>query len=359
MGSLIRWISAVTVALTLLALGGCTPVSMLMGAAGVATDTSVTWEIVKHVHGKLTEGDPAPCSALDSVERALSPRCGEYVSGSLRSSEFAVSPFGACALTTAARDTRLWPVLPDLIAVGARAKTCVQSPIVTLAQANDCPDMTAASFEVREALMTLARSDPRAVHHDVVRWLSCPNSRTAGLEAVLTTWVAAGALDRGGLSFSPLSALHPSAIGTPLSASLEARGNTVEAAFGGYMGQRASGFEEALRNSDWIALEWWLDRRPQLANRVPSAQLDWLPLARVLAPSFLTHPETRAEMVNYLLARGADPRTRLPSEPSQSVLAWAQSMRSPLLPVLEAAPSVGAPGNTVAANTSALRLMGP
>ena len=152
----------------------------------------------------------------------------------------------------------------------------------------------------------------------------------------------------------------PGAIVSPLSAALEARGHRVEAAFGGYVGQRASGFEEALRHSDWTALGWWLARSPQLANRVPGPQLDWLPLARVLAPGFLVHPEGRADMVGFLLARGADPRTRLPSDASKSVVALARSMRSPLVEVLDAAPSSGAePAPTFATNSRALRLIGP
>ena len=34
-------------------LGGCTTTGLLLTAAGVATDTSVTWEIVKHLHAKM------------------------------------------------------------------------------------------------------------------------------------------------------------------------------------------------------------------------------------------------------------------------------------------------------------------
>ena len=344
--------------LSLIGLGGCTTTSLLLGAAGVASDTSMTWEIVKHVHGQLTEGDPVACVALDSVERALSPRCGEFVSDSLRRSDIVSSPFGACSLATAARDTRLWPALPELIAKGARPQACTQSALVALAQANDCPDLMATSPEVRGALLGLATSDPRAVHHDVVRWLSCPNSRAAGLDAVLTTWLARDALNPGVLSFSPLAALHPSAINTPLATALEARGHTVGAAFGGYVGLRPSGFEEALRTSDWAALDWWIARQPQLATRVPGPQLDWLPLARVLTPGFLVYPDSRADMVGFLVARGADPRARLPADPSQSVIALARAMRSPLVDVLEAAPPGAEPINAVATNTRALRLIG-
>ena len=359
MTSLPRWAAATVIASGLLALSGCTTTSLLLGAAGVASDSSVPWAVIKHVHAKLTEGEPAPCASLDSVERALSPRCGEFVAGSLRPADIASSGFSACALTTAARDTRLWPALPGLIAAGARAETCTQPPLVALAQANDCPDLMAASADVRSAFTGVAQGDPRSVHHDVVRWLSCPHSRAAGLDHVLNNWLASGALAPGALSFSPLAALHPGAIGSPLSAALEARGHRIDAAFGGYVGQRTSGFEEALRSSDWAALDWWLARAPQLANRVPGPQLDWLPLARVLAPGFLVYPDGRADMVGFLLARGADPRTRLPSDSSQSVVALARTMRSPLVEVLEAAPASGLePAPTLAANSRALRLIG-
>ena len=118
-----RWAAIIATALGLmgmLGLGACTTTSVLLGVAGVASDTSMTWEIVKHVHGKLTEGDPRPCVTLDSVERALSPGCGGFVSGSLRNQDIASGRFNACALTTVARDVRLWPVLPELLAKGAR-----------------------------------------------------------------------------------------------------------------------------------------------------------------------------------------------------------------------------------------------
>jgi len=344
MNRLAHWAAVTATVLGLLALGGCTTTSLVLSAAGVASDTSMSWEIVKHLHGKLTEGDPAPCNALDSVERALSPRCGEFVSGSLKARDLATSPFGACALTIAARDPRLWPALPGLLDAGARPARCTQSPIVALAQSNDCPSLEAATSEVRDALMTLAQNDPRAVHHDVVRWLSCPASRKAGLDATLAVWVDNGALEPGRLAFSPLSALHPSDIGAPISAALEARGHRAAAALDGYEGQRASGFEEALRTSDWAALDWWLARVPRLANEVPDRQLGWVPLARVLTPGYLAYPASQADMVGFLLARGADPRAKLPADPSQSVIAMAKARNSPMVAALEAA----LPGNSPA-----------
>ena len=358
-----RWAAITATALSLLGmlgLGACTTTSVLLGVAGVASDTSMTWEIVKHVHGKLTEGDPRPCVTLDSVERALSPGCGGFVSGSLRNQDIASGRFNACALTAVARDVRLWPVLPELLAKGARPQDCTPSPVIALAQANDCPSLAATPPDVLRALEALVQADPRAVHHDVVRWLSCPASRAAGLDATLTDWLEAGALDPGTLAFSPLGALHPSHIGSPFATALEVRGHTAAAALDGYAGERASGFEAALRSSDWAALEWWLARLPQLANRAPGHQLDWVPLARVLTPGFLTHAASRSDMVGFLLARGADPRARLPANPSQSVIALARVLNSPLVGVLEAAPlAPDLPPNRLATNMRALRLIGP
>ena len=359
MNRLARWAAITATAGSLFGLGGCTTTSLMLSAAGVASDTSMTWEIVKHVHAKLTEGDPVACSGLDSVERALSPRCGTFVSGSLKARDLAASPFGACALTVAARDPRLWPALPELLDVGARAQTCSQSPVVALAQANDCPSLESSSSDVRDALMTLAQNDPRAVHHDVVRWLSCPASRTAGLDGTLSVWLDNGLLEPGKLSFSPLSALHPSDIGSPISAALEARGHTADAALDGFQGERAPGFDEALRTSDWAALDWWLARMPRLANQVPNQQLGWVPLARVLTPGFLAYPASQSDLVNFLLAHGADPRARLPANPSQSVIAMARTMNSPLLGTLEAAAAQkpAETGNIVASSNRALRLI--
>ena len=359
MNRLAHWAAVTATALSLVGLGGCTTASLLLSAAGVASDTSMTWDIAKHLYAKLTEGEPPLCSSLDSVERAISPRCGAFVRGSLRARDLAASPFGPCALTIAARDPRLWPALPELLDNGARPQTCTQSPIVALAQANDCPGLAATTQDQRDALTTLTQIDPRSLQPDVVRWLSCPASREAGLDATLVTWLDTGALNPGRVGFNPLAALHPSDLGSAFSDALEACGHGVETAFDGYARPRPVGFEEALRGSDLKALEWWLARRPQLANRVPGPQLDWVPLARVLNPGFLSAPAGQAEMVDFLLAHGADPRMRLPTNPSQSVVDLARTMRSPVLAALESAPSGGsmAGANLVVANSRALRLI--
>ena len=334
-------------------LSGCTTTSLLLGAAGVATDSSVPWAIVKHVHGKLTEGAPTPCVQLNSVQRALNERCGEFVSGSLKTEDVQRSGLSICPLTVAARDPRFWPVLPELLAKGAQPERCTDSPLVALAIAQPCPEFETASPEALRSLAWLAEADARAISHDVVRLLSCPSARLAGLDEVLDKWQAQGELPTGTLGFSPLGALHPEHLDSPLARALEAQGHTAQAALGAYAGGLPSGFELALRSSHWRALDWWLARAPQLANRVPPAQgnqLPWLPLARVLAPKFLEHPDTQTEMVEYLMARGASPWQRLPADPGRSVVHLAMEIKSPMLPLLDPPP---APRTTVVADSAA------
>ncbi len=341
--------------LCMLALGlfsGCTTTSVLLSAAGVATDSSVPWAIVKHVHGKLTEGDPTPCVLLNSVQRALNERCGEFVPGSLKAEDIQRPGMATCPLTVAARDPQFWPVLPELLAKGAQPERCTRSPLVALAQNAPCPAFDSASPAALRSLAWLAEADARAIDHDVVRLFSCPSARLAGLDQVLDKWQAQGDLPTGTLAFSPLGALHPVHLDSPLARALEAQGHTAQAALGAYAGALPSGFELALRGSHWRALDWWLARAPQLANRVPPAQgnqLPWLPLARVLAPNFLERPDTQAELVEYLMARGASPWHKLPADPGRSVVQLAVDLRSPMLPLLDPPPP---PRTTVVAESA-------
>jgi hypothetical protein len=323
-------------------LGGCTTAGVLLTAAGVATDTSVTWEIVKHLHARMTEGGDTPCHRLDSVERALNPRCGAFVPGSVLATDLRHSKLQGCALTVAVRDPRFWPVVPELIAKGALPEGCSQSPLVELAQSTasseGCPDFSAASPAVLESMRWLALADARAIHHDVVRMLSCPSAMRVGLDAPLATWLAQGDLDVGTVAFGPLGALHPDVLGTPFALALEARGHTARASLGSFDGVQPRGFELALSGSHWAALDWWIARVPELANRVPPVQgnqLPWIPLARVLTPNFLTHPSSRAEMVEFLLARGANPWQRLPHDAGSSVVQYARMLKSPELALLD------------------------
>jgi hypothetical protein len=337
--SLLRSLALLVACCAGLSSAGCTTAGAVLTVAGIGTDTSVAWSVVKHLHGQLTEGDERPCVLLTGVQRALSPRCGPFVPGSLDAADIARTGFAECALTLAARDPQLWPVLPELLAKGARPEACAESPLVALARREPCPDFGAASASERAALASLARDDRRAVHHDTVRMLSCPAARAAGLDPLIAEWRARGALAPGAIAFSPLDALHPDALSTALADDLEADGHTARAALGAYPGTLRPGFDEALRTSHWAALDWWLRRVPELANRVPPRQgnqLSWRPLARVLVPSFLADPARQQQTVEFLLSRGADPLQRLPANPDQTVLGFARLLKSPMLAVLEA-----------------------
>ncbi len=318
-------------------LGACSPVGLLVSATGVATDTSMTWDIVKHFHGKLTEDDATPCARLNSVQRALNARC-DYVSGSIQQADLAHSGLQECALAAATRDPRLWRALPELLDKGATVDTCPGSPLVALAEAMPCPDFASASPAVIGAIRTLAESDPRAIRHDVFRMLGCPKARAAGLDRVLVTWLDRGDLEPGKLSFSPLDAADPDLLVSRFGRELEVAGHKPESALDGYEGSLPSGFEMALRNSHWAALEWWLYRLPQLANLAPpqgGGQLAWVPLQRVLLPGFLQFPETQRDMVGFLMVRGASPQQKLPFDQGKTVVAFAVQMQSPMLSLLE------------------------
>jgi len=317
---------------------GCTTTSLVLGVAGVATDTSVSWEIAKHLHAKMTEGDPVPCLRMNSVERALTARCGRFVEGSIRAEDIARNELQGCPLTLAARDPRLWAALPELLNKGAQPETCPVPPLVALAANLPCPEFQAATPAVRESLAWLAEADSRSVRHDVVRLLSCPNARQAGLDRVLDTWLDAGVLQRDTVGFGVLGALHPDYLLSPFGRKLETQGHTAAASLGTLEGRLPSGFEEALRTSNFEAVQWWLNRAPQLANRVPPSQggrLPWVPLARVLLPGFLNDPARQQETVEFLLARGADPWKPIPGGVHGSVVGYATDLKSPLVRLLD------------------------
>ena len=323
---------------TVCALAGCSTAGLVLTAAGIATDTSITWEVAKHVHAKLVENDPTPCILLDSVQRAVSPRC-EFVPDSIRSADVAKGSLQDCPLAIAVRDRRLWNAVPELMAAGARSEHCRGgSPLGGLAQVDACPDFASAPPEVVDAFRDLALYDPRAVRHDVMRLLSCPAARQVGLDAVLVEWLARGSLAPGTVSFSPLAALHPDLLVTPFGRELEAAGHTPQAALDGYQGTLPSGFEEALRTGHRQALDWWLTRQPRLAKLAPPQQggtLGWIPLQRVLTPGWLRDPGMQRELVVRLLVAGADPRQKLPFDRGQTVLSYATALKSPLVALLD------------------------
>jgi hypothetical protein len=338
-----RWgVAALLAAIGLLS--GCAAATVITFAYEQANDGQcisagcAATAVVMHALDKATEGDPTPCRKLNSVERALSPRCGPYRAGSLQAQDIAASGLPQCPLTLATRDPALWPMLPELLSKGASPEACATPPLVALAQAAPCPDFSQASPESLASLRWLAAADARAIHHDAVRMLSCPSARDAGLASVLEDWLAQGQLPTRGLTFGVLGALHPAHLDSPLARALQAHGHTARAGLGPYAGELAPGFDAALRDGHRPALDWWLDRVPELANRVPSRQanqLPWVPLARVITPNYLPDPAQQAPLVAYLLARGADPSRTLPHDPGQSVLALARRLKSPSLALLE------------------------
>ena len=321
-------------------LAGCTAPGLILSAAGIATDTSMTWDIVKHVHGKLTEDDPTPCAMLNSVQRALNGRC-EFVAGSIRGADIAKSGLQGCALSVATQDARLWRALPELMEKGASSDRCPRSPLQDLAEVDACPDFQAASPEILKAIVYLADNDPRAVRHDVFRMLGCSRARAVGLDQVLAGWLDHGRLQPGTLSFSPLEALDPDLLVSRFGRELEVAGHSSKAALDHYDGSLPMGFDEALRTSHWAALDWWLYELPQLANLAPpsrGAQMSWVPLQRVLLPGYLAHPEAQADMVRFLMAHGADPHAKLPFDPSKTVVTFAAGIKSPMVALLDVPP---------------------
>ena len=337
-------------------LSACSGPAAVVGLIGVATDTSASWSIVKHIHDKWVEGGPVPCYRLDSVERALSPHCQPYAAGTIKTADLsAPHKLPMCPLAVAARDARLWHVLPELIEKGAVPETCARAPLVELAQVDACPNFALASPQVRESMLWLAQADARAVHHDVVRMLTCPKAREVGFDQVVARWAEAGQMPPGRMGFSPLSALHPDMLASPLAARLEADGHSARAGLDPYQGQLRPGFEEAFRSGHWEALDWWLARAPELVNRVPppqGSQLPWVPLAKTLANDWMDQPAQQQPMVAFLLARGANPAARLPHAPEMTVLRLARQMNSPLLPMLESASAAAPARARVAAGRS-------
>jgi hypothetical protein len=323
--------------------------------AGLLSSGCTTTIVLMHLHAKLTEGDPLPCMQLNTVQRALQERCGKFEAGSLVTRDVLASGLTSCPLTVAARDPQFWPVLPELLARGASPESCEQSPLRALAQAQPCPPFERASAEQIAALRWLAQADARAVSHDVMRVLSCPGARTAGLSSVLDGWLADGLLPAGQIAFSPLGALHPGHLRSRLAQQLEAQGHVARAALSAYDGRLPAGFDLALQTADLAALDWWLARAPELVNQVPPSaggQLPWRPLARVLTPSYLPDAARQRQVVEYLLARGADPWLRLPHEPMRTVVSLARELKSPVLALLDPQRPLAPPAAHTLASTA-------
>jgi hypothetical protein len=334
---------------------------LALAAGSLLTSGCTTTLVMMHVYDKLTDGDPTSCFKLNTVERAFQQRCGPYLAGSLATKDIAASGLPICPLTLATREPAFWPMLPELIAKGATPEACITAPWVALAQANPCPDFSRATPAQLGSLRWLAEVDAHAIHHDVVRTLSCPNARLAGLDGVLDRWQAQEQLRARELPFGMFSALHPTHLNSQLSRTLEAHGHTAAAGLGAYNGMLRPGFEEALRTGNFEALDWWVQRVPSLVNRAPpshSEQIAWVPLARVITPAFIADPALQRDVAVYLLAHGAEPWRSLPHDPSQTVVSLAVKLKSPLVDTLSGPRIAGTRGGApVAAATSATAML--
>ncbi|HEY0855991.1 MAG TPA: hypothetical protein VGE16_02980, partial [Albitalea sp.] len=90
--------------------------------------------------------------------------------------------------------------------------------------------------------------------------------------------------------------------------------------------------------------------------RVPSrdgSQLPWVPLARVITPTYLADPAQQTPLVAYLIERGADPWRALPHDPTQSVVNYARRLNSPSIALLDQPLRATAPLGNAAATVSA------
>ena len=156
---------------------------LILTAAGIATDTSMTWEMAKHVHAQLTEDDPTPCALLNSVQRALN--------GALRvrprqHSRADIARSGLQALPAHRRDARRAPVAgpagADREGRAARALRRARRS-QDLAEVDACPDFQAASPEVAEGdrlprRQRPARGPPRRLSHAQLPAARAPSAST-------------------------------------------------------------------------------------------------------------------------------------------------------------------------------------
>jgi hypothetical protein len=295
---------------------------------------------------------PPACSKLSSVERALTSRCGPYQAGSLLAKDVNTTVASACPLSAFANQPALWKGLPELLAKGATPERCTQAPLLAMAKANACPTFSAMDAPTLNAVRWLAVADAGSLSGPVLHMLSCPQAQQAGLDTVVSQWVAQGQLSPAAANFSVLSYVHPSSLSAPWVGALLAAGHQPLRA----VEQDAAGFEQALAQGNATALAWWTQRAPSLIHRAPrkgEGHVPWLPLARTMSPGFATDDAARLRSATFLLAQGAKLDASLPHDRGTSVGDYARSVQPQLWPALQALPQRTMPRAAAAAAATA------
>lgn len=276
---------------------------------------------------------PPVCHSLSTPEQATLERCGGYKAGELLTKDVNIAFASACPLTNFARNKPTWNGLPELIALGADPALCSQAPLQAMAAAQACPDFAALSPDVRESVRWLARNDPHSVSGPVLHMLTCPSARQAGLTTIVPEWLAAGLLAPDRADFSVLSSIHPASLNDPWVDTLLVSGHAVRTA----VAMDATGYEHALATGDVATLRWWTQRAPELVHRVPAhsaSHLPWVPLARIMTPTFTRDDAACEASARFLLTQGADPKAVLPEDRGQTVQDYTARVRPNLLALL-------------------------
>jgi hypothetical protein len=306
-----------------------------LGAIVFATQLTGCITTAVILASKYVDKMPPACSSLSTVERALTERCGGYKVGALDAKDVNLRVLSACPLTNFASNPAMWQGLPELLAKGASPEQCAKAPLLAMAEKTPCPAFSQMNAETREAVRWLAQADAASISSPVVHMLTCPEAVNTGLSNVVQQWVAQGHLDPDRISFSVLSAIHPTSLPQPWVNDLLTAGHQPLRA----VEMDASGFEHALAQGDITTLDWWIQKAPALAHRAPAKGLGhvpWLPLARTMSPGFAADDAARLRTAQYLMARGASMNAALPHERGQSVGDYARSVQPQMWPALQA-----------------------
>ena len=157
-------------ALGAVSLAGCTAARPGPdGRPASRTDTSMTWDIVKHVHGtahrRRSDAVRAAQQRAARAQRPLRVRPGQHPHRRHRQAR-------AAGLPARRRDPdpRLWRALPELIDKGAKFERCARRRCRTWPRPTPAPTSPAASPEVLKAIVyprreRSARGPPRRLPH--------------------------------------------------------------------------------------------------------------------------------------------------------------------------------------------------